>query len=246
MVHGAFCGGWIFEDFRKPFEAAGHEVIAPDLAGHDRDGKPAPIAGRSMADYAARVASLCAASPEPPVLIGHSMGGLVAQLAATRARVSRLILLAPSAPWGVSGNSLEEAASALGLYALGPYWLQAVDPDYRLARAYSFDRMEREDRRAAFARMSPESGLALWQTLNWWLDPFMTTMVGRVDAPVLGVAGGRDVIHPPATVRQTIQRLGGQLEVMEAMSHWLPAEPGWRDVADLCLSWISADRKAAA
>jgi hypothetical protein len=38
MVHGAFCGGWTFDAFRAPFEAAGHAVLTPDLIGHDGGG----------------------------------------------------------------------------------------------------------------------------------------------------------------------------------------------------------------
>ena len=53
MVHGAFCGGWVFDRFRRPFEAAGHAVLAPDLRGHG-DGRP--VAGVSMGDYAAQIA----------------------------------------------------------------------------------------------------------------------------------------------------------------------------------------------
>lgn len=245
MVHGAFCGGWVFERFRQPFEAAGHLVHAPDLPGHQAGGR---VAGQSMSDYARAIAELCASLPEPPVLVGHSMGGLVAQLAAARTPVSALVLLAPSPPWGVAGASMEEAISAVSLYALGPYWLQAVDPDYALAKLYSLDRMERQARRSVFARMVPESGLALWQTLNWWLDPFMTTSVlpGAVGAPVLALAGGRDVIHPPATVGQIATRLSGDFQVLDEMSHWLPGEPGWGEAARLCLDWLPAGKKAAA
>jgi pimeloyl-ACP methyl ester carboxylesterase len=243
MVHGAFCGGWVFERFRAPFEAAGHEVTAIDLPGHAPGGSVAAV---SMADYARKVAQLCRAADEPPILIGHSMGGLVAQLAAAQAPVASLILLAPSPPWGVSGSTMEEAVSAMSLYALGPFWLQAIDPDYALAKRFSLDRMDRDDRRAVFARMVPESGLALWQTLNWWLDPFMTTAVGRVAAPSLVIAGGKDVIHPPATARQTAQRLGATFEVLPEMSHWLPGEPGWKDVATLCLDWLAGEAEAAA
>ena len=142
--------------------------------------------------------------------------------------------------------SLEEAASAVSLYALGPYWLQAVAPDYGVVRRYSDDRLPRPERRAIFARMTAESGRALWETLNWWLDPFMTTSVAAPGCPVLAVAGGQDVIHPPATVRQTAARLGGSLEVFPEMSHWLPGEPGWEKVAERCLAFIAAEDRAAA
>lgn len=243
MVHGAFCGGWTFDAFRQPFEAAGHRVITPDLVGHDG---VAAVAGVSMSDYARQIAQLIRGCETPPILIGHSLGGLVAQMAAGRARVSKLILLAPSAPWGVSGASLEEAVSAVSLYTLGPYWMQAIAPDYGVVRRYSVDKLERPERKAIFARMTAESGRALWETLNWWLDPFMTTSVSSPGCPVLAIAGGQDVIHPPATVRQTAARLGGSVEVFPEMSHWLPGEPGWEAVAARCLTFIDAENRAAA
>ena len=105
------------------------------------------------------------------------------------------------------------------------------------------------ERRAAFARMRRESGRALFETLNWWLDPFMTTLVRaeRIAAPILALAGGRDVIHPPATVRETAKRVGARLEILPEMSHWLPGEPGWERVADVCLGWMAgADTTLAA
>lgn len=243
MVHGAFCGGWTFDAFRRPFEAAGHAVQTPNLLGH---GDGALVAGRSMSDYAKQIADLCEACGEPPILIGHSMGGLVAQMAAARAPIARLILLAPSPPWGVSGSSLEEAASAVSLYALGPYWLQAVAPDYGVVESYTLDRLPRAQRKTLYAKMHAESGRALWETLNWWLDPFMTTAAGPRGVPTLAIAGGKDVIHPPATVRQTAARLGGSCEVFPQMSHWLPGEPGWEAVAETCLNFIAQEDRAAA
>ena len=240
MVHGAFCGGWVFDAFRAPFEAAGHRVLTPDLAGHTAGDKRQAVAGRSMGEYAATVAALAAEQTTPPILIGHSLGGLVVQLAAAKARIHGLILLAPSPPWGIHGSTMNEAISAVSLFALGPYWAMAVDPDYPAARQYLFDRLPREDRRATFAKMKAESGRALWETLNWWLDPFATTMVTAASAraPVLAIAGGLDAIHPVATVEATARRLGGRTVVMKAMSHWLPGEPGWEAVADTCLTWI--------
>ena len=240
MVHGAFCGGWAFEDFRAPFEQAGHAVRAIDLPGHGAAPDRQRLGRASMSDYAAAVVQACRECSTPPVLLGHSMGGLVAQLAASRTPVRALVLLAPSAPWGVPGSTLEEAASSFATLGMNPLFSLPVEPDYSLTRQYSLNRMPRDDRRAIFGRMGPESGRALWETLNWWLDPFMTTSVpaARVAAPVLAVAGGCDLIHPPATVRQTAARLAGEMLVFDEMSHWLIGEPGWEQVAEACIGWL--------
>jgi pimeloyl-ACP methyl ester carboxylesterase len=248
MVHGAFCGGWVFDEFATPFREAGCAVATPDLPGHSPGDPPDAAVGHSMSDYAAAVAEVAAGAPEPPVLVGHSLGGLVALMAAARTRVSAVVLLAPSPPWGVSGSTMEEAVSAVSLYALGPYWAQAIEPDYRILRRFGVDRLARADRHRVFERMRPESGRALFETLNWWLDPFMTTLVRpeRIDAPILALGGARDVIHPPATVRETARRLGARFVALEGMSHWLPAEPGWQSVAERCLGWMEESRPALA
>lgn len=242
MLHGAFCGGWAFDAFRGPFERAGYVVLTPDLHGHGADGRG--LVGVSMGDYARETAALIAAQPEPPVVIGHSMGGLVAAMAAGQAPTAALIQLAASPPWGVNGVSMEEAISAFGLYALGPFWLQTVEPDRSLMQRFSLDRLEPEAGRAMAARLTAESGRALWETLNWWLDPLMTTAVHpeRIAAPTLCIAGGRDVVHPPATVAATAARLGADHRVMPQMSHWLPGEPGWDEVAAQCLDWLAEAR----
>ena len=248
MVHGAFCGGWAFEPFRAPFEAAGFKVIAPDLRGHSADDPSGAVAGVSMSDYAADVAALCARLDGPPVLLGHSMGGLVAQLAARRTPLQALVLLAPSPPWGVAAGSLEEAATAFGVHLIGPFSSGALTPDRGLMRAYSLDRLDRAEREAAVARLRPESATAVRETLNWWADPFMTTSLGPgpLAAPSLVVAGERDVVHSPGTCAAVAERIGADFKVMPGMSHWLMGEPGWEAVAQAVLAWIAETVSLAA
>lgn len=248
MVHGAFCGGWAFEHFRAPFEAAGFEAIAPDLRGHAPGDPDDAVVGVSMSDYAADIARLCATFPEPPVLLGHSMGGLVAQLAARRANVRALVLLAPSPPWGVAGASLEEAATAFGVQMMGAFSTGAMQPDRSLMRAYSLDRVPKAEREAAVARLRPESAKAVRETLNWWLDPFMTTSIGpgALSAPSLVISGEGDVVHSPGTARAIAERLGATFKTMPGMSHWLVGEPGWENVAEAALRWLAEEASLAA
>jgi pimeloyl-ACP methyl ester carboxylesterase len=248
MVHGAFCGGWAFERFRGPFEAQGFEVASPDLRGHAPGDAGDAVATVSMSDYAQDIATFCRDLAAPPVLVGHSMGGLVAQLAARRAPLAGLVLLAPTPPWGVAHSSLEEAATAFGVQMLGPFAAGAIEPDRDLMRRYSLDRLPQAEREAAAARLRPESARAVREALNWWLDPFMTTSLGPgpLSAPSLVICGERDVVHSPSTARATAERIGAAFQQMAGMSHWLPGEPGWEDVAEVALDWLGETLRAAA
>jgi pimeloyl-ACP methyl ester carboxylesterase len=76
LVHGAFGGAWIWEPLTAELEAAGHDVEAIDLPASDPE---APLAA-----YVERVCAALRRQPEPVVLVGHSMGGVVITQAAAR------------------------------------------------------------------------------------------------------------------------------------------------------------------
>ena len=194
-----------------------------------------------MSAYARDIADLCKGLDVPPILIGHSMGGLVAQMAARLVPTKAVVLLAPSPPWGVSGSSFEEAVTAFGVQMAGAFWGQGVSADPTLMRTYSLDRMPRAERDATIKRLVPESGRALTETLNWWIDPFMTTGVGSggLGSPTLVMVGQKDMVHPPATAHLIAERLGASFIEMPGMSHWLLGEEGWEDVADRAMGWMS-------
>lgn len=245
FVHGAFCGGWAFEAFRQPFEAEGFETHAPNLPHHERGADLEQLAQTGLKDYAEAIVRYMHGLRASPVLVGHSLGGLVAQLAAMHAPAAGLVLLAPSAPWGVPPTTLDEHGHQFGLTLLGDYWRRPVPPDYRVARATTLDRLSREDARRTFARFVPESGRAIREAVQWWLDHSMASQapVYRIDAPVLGLAGGRDRVNPPSTVRRVIARFPGEqahFHEFPDMSHWLVGEAEAPDVAALTLQWLNA------
>lgn len=80
LVHGAWHGGWCWDKLTPILEAAGHTVMAPDLPGHGAD--RTPTAEVTLKSYTDRVCQYLDAAPEPAVLVGHSMGGLVISEAA--------------------------------------------------------------------------------------------------------------------------------------------------------------------
>lgn len=241
MVHGAFCGGWCFDGFREAFEDRGWLVAAPDLPGHAAGDRASAVTGLSLRDYAEAVTRAIDACPFPPVLLGHSMGGLVVQLAAARRPVAGLILLSPSPPWGQPLSSAFDFGAGFALAALrGPYWAQAIEPDYPVVRTVTLNRLGEAAARAVFDRMKPESGRALFEILNWWLDPTLAAAVPPSSSrpPALVISGAADPVHSPSTVAPTAARLGVEPLVVPELSHWTMGEPGSERVTQACLDWL--------
>lgn len=243
FVHGAFCGGWAFDTFRAPFEAAGFEPHAPDLPFHSDNADQSALAQCGVRSYAKAVADFSRTLSAPPVLVGHSLGGLVAQMAATRLETAGLVLLAPSAPWGVLPTTMEEHGSNFGLTLLGDYWNRPVQPDYAVARHTTLDRLDGATARRTFEKFVPESGRAVMEVMQWWLDPTMATAAPtyRIASPVLALAGGKDRVNPASTVRRIANRFPASQSAFHefaAMSHWLIEEPGWEEVAQLSIAWL--------
>jgi len=244
MIHGAFCGPWAFDDFRLPFEEAGFGVHAPLLRHHGHGHNPPPALGQtSLLDYAHDLAGFIATLPEPPVLVGHSLGGLLAQMLAARGLARALVLLAPSAPWGVLPSTLFELASSQTLlFAQGDYRGSVIRPSYRIASAHSLDRLGQAERSAAYARFVPESGQATFEVMHWSFDHRRASRVPAHDVgcAVLCLVGSEDRINPPSTVKRVAQRLNGRatFEELAGMSHWLIGEPGWAGIARKAVAWL--------
>ena len=241
MIHGAFCGGWAFEHWADLFAAEGYRALTPTLRHHDEGKRPSPALGSvSLKDYIADLADLIDSLPAKPILIGHSMGGLLAQMLAAQGRAAAIVLLAPSAPWGMLPSTPFEFFGAQALLFAGDFWRRPLYPERWIASSHALDRLDKQTHDAAFARMVPESGLATFEIMHWALDLNRAAYVDakKLTCPVLAFGCTADRINPAATVKRIAQRYKGEYRELSGFSHWPMAEPGWEAVAEQTLGWV--------
>ncbi|MCG8421246.1 MAG: alpha/beta fold hydrolase [Proteobacteria bacterium] len=92
LLHGAWHGGWVWDEVRGSLEQAGHRVEAPTLPGHGPDDDRA---GFAFAHYEDALVEVVVRQPGPVVLVGHSSAGIIMQAAAPRVadRLEHLVFL---------------------------------------------------------------------------------------------------------------------------------------------------------
>lgn len=110
LVHGAYHGAWCWDFLTPELARLGHRVTTVDL--------PISDPGMGAADYARTVAA--AIEPDSvPMVVGHSMGGLVIPLVPDHRPVHRLVFLAAFLPRpGMSANDQRAVEAIDGRVAL--------------------------------------------------------------------------------------------------------------------------------
>jgi pimeloyl-ACP methyl ester carboxylesterase len=244
MLHGANAGAWCFERFRAVFEALGWTCHTPDLVGHGKDAAAGQekIASLGMADYRAQLHPLLTSFSTPPVILGHSMGAVLAQQLAAEGLARTLILVSPAPRAGILPASDGEKQLGRDLMTLGPFWTSAIPPIFDLAVAYSLNRVRPEQHASIFAQFVPESGRALFELFFWMFDATSATAVntGAIKCPVLCVSGSDDRLVSLATARATASPFkGATFYEATGHGHMLLLEPGAEDLAARIAEWIN-------
>jgi len=243
FIHGAFAAGPYFDWLGAAFAAQGWRCIAPHLRHHGIGAQvPAALAGTGLAEYLADLEEIVATLDEPPVVVGHSMGGLLGQMLAARGRAAAAVLIAPCAPWGIFPASHTEVGAAYGLLHMGDFWNRILYPDFAVAAPLALDGLDPAAAQRAFAAFGPESGRALFQTLCWGLDSGAASAVDarNVECPMLCLVGSEDKVVSPGTVRSIAHkyRRVSTFETIGGLSHYVAGERAAAALPNLILSWL--------
>jgi pimeloyl-ACP methyl ester carboxylesterase len=243
MIHGANEGGWCFDKFSAVFQSLGWTCHAPDLIGHGTRAADAAktLVGVGMADYRAELVAFLETVPPKPVILGHSMGGVLAQQLAAQGLARALVLVAPAPRSGILPPTEAEKKLDQDLVGLGAFWKTVINPDFALARIYTLNRVPEAEQRAVFDRFGPESGRAFFELFFWMFDRSGATIVdtGAVSCPVACLVGSDDKIVSPQTAQETARAYPeAAFWELEGHGHMLLLEPGAEDIARRVADWI--------
>ena len=239
FVHGYFGRAIAFERMMEWFATRGHLCCAPDLRGHG-DSQPGCDLGKvSIHDYAADIERV-ARTMDSPVIIGHSMGGLIAQLAATKSCARGIVLLAPAPPRGIPVISFRLALAQMP-YMPAIMTSHTVIPRRDDLRKLVVNRVPEKEREVVLDMLVPDSGRAAREMsiLGVPVDPDMVTV------PTLVIAGDEDLFIPLARAERVAVRYGASMRVAPGRGHMLIIEPGYEELCEWITEWLPRTRRAA-
>lgn len=232
LIHGACSQPAHFEAWREVFTNAGHDCHVPALPGHAPPDR-AVLRTTGFGDDLDAMRGVVAGLGRKPVIIGHSMGGLIARMLAAEGLAAAAVLIAP-----LPGGRIPAPVGALPFYAaVAPFVLagRPFRPWRGAVRHLALHALPRDEQDAVAAGFVPESGRAYRDLL------FGRARVKRraVRCPLLVVHGERDRLIPLAVAEGIAGKHGADFAVIAGAGHWLIAPSLADRVAGEVLGWLS-------
>lgn len=256
LIHGTWCNGGNWGEFASEFERRGYKIYAPTNRYHGKAedidiwGSAQKVSKVGLLDYVSDLVELVDEMDSPPIVMGHSVGALLAQLVAARRQTRGLVLLAP-APTAGMFSFYPSAVWLWGRYML--QWLMGR-PMYPVSWAawqkLIANALPEDISAEYYASLCAESGTAYRQMIFWFADPKKSSRVkySNVKAPVLVLGGSEDKCTPPGMCRGTAKNYGkdGKYVELEGSDHMMtvgPYLPRTLEEIDTWLNEISGENK---
>jgi len=239
FVHGMWHGAWCYaEHFMPFFTERGYRSYALSLRGHGGSERPGDWPSPPLKDYVADLAEAAARLDEKPILVGHSMGGLVVQKYLEAHTAAAAVLLASLPPAGILGASLRtfRLAPLRVLRSVLTADLSPLIGDRRLSRRLFFSaELPEETLNSYCSRLSTESFRA-------YLDLLFPKVrrAGAPACPVLVLGAAEDAFISRAQVDATARHYGADKIMLPNVAHDIMLDPRWEQGAAAIAAWLSA------
>ncbi|MBV8863688.1 MAG: alpha/beta fold hydrolase, partial [Mycobacterium sp.] len=211
LIHGAWSRGEQLAPARAAFEERGFEAHTPTLRYHElpRPEGAMKVASLSLRDYTDDLVAFVKSLDSLPLLVGHSMGGLLAQLVAARTRQVGLVAACPGPAAGIFGATRTTLRMSLPHVSRPLSWTKPWrPPTFEQFRRWIANTQTQETAREIYDGLVCESGRYLWELLLAVpkLSKAPVVDFAAVTGPVLVIGAECDRIVSAGVVRRTAAR----------------------------------------
>jgi pimeloyl-ACP methyl ester carboxylesterase len=251
FVHGLWLLPSSWDRWAEVFEQAGYTALTPGWPDDpqtvdEAHANPEVFARKTVGQVADHLQEIIGGLDEKPVIVGHSFGGLLAQILAGRGLSAATVAIDPAPFRGVLPLPLSALKSAQPVLGIPANRHRAVPLTFEQFR-YSFANAvgEEEARELYETYAVPASGAPLFQAATANLNPWTEAKVNTRNpgrGPLLIISGEKDNTVPWAIANASYKRQkrnGGVTEIVELPNrgHALTVDSGWREVADTALAF---------
>lgn len=254
LIHGLWMTPRSWNLFHKFYEGRGYRVFAPAwsrLNGEIEDIRrnASALAGLGITEVVDHYEKFIQALNQPPILIGHSFGGLIVQILLDRGL-------------GVAGVAID-SATPKGIWKLPFSAVKSVNPvlsnpfNYNRTVTLTFEQFkyafantisETEARSAYEQNTIPGPGRPIFQVAFANFNPCAATKVNFRNhrrSPLLLIAGAQDHLVPALQNRINYTKYDHSKAITDYKefpnrSHWIIGQEGWKEVAEYALAWVQS------
>jgi pimeloyl-ACP methyl ester carboxylesterase len=253
FVHGLWLLPSSWDRWAEVFDAAGYAALAPGWPDDpetvaEANANPDTFANKTVGDVADHFAEVIGKLDRKPVVIGHSFGGLMAQILAGRGLSTATVAIDPAPFRGVLPLPVSALRSASPVLTNPANRHRAVPLTYEQFR-YAFANAVDEDeaRQLYDAYAVPAPGAPLFQAATANFNPWTEVKVDRKNpdrGPLLIISGEKDHTVPWAIANASFKKQKKNKQAvteiveMSGRGHALTIDSGWREVADTALEFV--------
>lgn len=227
LVHGGGQASWCWEDFAPVLQQHGFEAHALNWRGRNGSAplELAKFLKASIADVVMDIAAVAGQFNEPPILVGHSMGGLACQLYAQDFPVKALLLLTPVVPSQVNAPIIEMPIDESEPW--GPLQLT-------MSRELFFQGLDDQQCAYFYPKLIPESPLRCFEATRWSLS----VDIEKIVMPTLVISGALDTLTPASTGKRLAELYGAEYRLELDLGHNVLMGKRGQEVAQSVVPWL--------
>lgn len=257
LIHGLWVTPRSWEHWVTRFREKGYNVLTPAYPGLEVEvealnADPSPIAALTIHGITEYLVKYISELDSPPIIIGHSFGGLLTQLMLDRGLGVAGVAIGSVPPEGIRVSPPEQLKAVLPM--LNPLTIHKAVPFTEEQFHYAFaNALSAEESAKVYQRYHvPAPGGFVWSgilanILPGHQDPYVN-FENDDRAPLLIIAGGLDHLMPAAVNESNFKHYKGkavtEYKLFEGRSHYTCGEPGWEAVADYALEWAESHAKS--